>query len=165
MQRVLLAAVSSNGCIGSSGKLPWGKLSEDLKRFKAQTTGHAVLMGRKTYESIGKPLPNRLNIVVTRKWNSPLLCQVHPDLVFCRDLEWAYKFAARGRSLFVIGGAEIYRQCLPWIDEMHLTVLAEEYNGEAFFPEWPMSDDWSVVTKEAGLKPPNVQYVIYRRIK
>ncbi len=164
MQKIILAAVASNGIIGCNGKLPW-HLPEDLKRFKAQTTGHTVIMGRKTYESIGKPLPNRLNVVVTRNWNSHLLNQHYPNLTFCRNLETAWRCAAREHpTMFVIGGSEVYRQSLPLVDEMRLTVLPDEYEGDVSFPQWPISDDWSIVTKEAGHDSPDVQYITYRRI-
>ena len=164
-RKILLAAISENGCIGANGKIPW-HCSEDLKRFKQQTLGHALLMGRRTYESLGKPLPGRKNIVLTRDWTSPLLCTNHPDLLFCHDLLAALhcaKLTLRVECLFVVGGADVYRQSIPYIHEMRITKIPGTYPGDTFFPEWPLSDEWVEVHKEPGGLDANVEYVTYRR--
>lgn len=126
----VIAAVSKNGVIGSNGALPW-HISEDLKHFKTLTTGHAVIMGRKTYESIGRPLPNRRNIVVTRnaQWSAP-------NVEVAGSLADAVVLAQRTDPLpFVIGGAELYREALRTATHMYLTHVPREVEGDVYFPE------------------------------
>ncbi|HEX8312200.1 MAG TPA: dihydrofolate reductase [Chthoniobacteraceae bacterium] len=120
-----IAAMSLNRVIGASGKIPW-HLPEDFRWFKQTTSGHAVLMGRKTFESLGKPLPNRQNIVLTRGPEIPEVTTIH-DL---GDLEEA----ARGNEIFVVGGAEIYRQMVPKCSDLYLTIVQREVSGDTFFP-------------------------------
>jgi dihydrofolate reductase len=134
----IIVAMSKNRAIGNSNRLIW-KLSADLKRFKEMTTGAAVVMGRKTYESIGKPLPNRRNIVVTA--NSEYAadgCEIFGS--FDRALE------SCGHDCFVIGGAEIYRQAMAFADRIYLTLVHEELEGDAFFPE--IGKDWVKISRE-----------------
>ena len=121
-----IAAMSLNRVIGRDGKIPW-HLPEDFQWFKKVTTGHVVLMGRKTFESLGKPLPNRTNVVLTRGGDIPGVTTLH-DLA---DLS-ASHFAPR--EIFVIGGAEIYAQLLPRCRELYLSVVLREVEGDAFFP-------------------------------
>ena len=127
----LIAAVAKNGVIGDGNALPW-HLPEDLRHFKALTSGHAVIMGRKTWESLParfRPLPGRLNIVMTRdpSYAAEGAMVVHsmPEALT----------AAAGHSAFVIGGAELYAHALPLADRLELTELAREFSGDAFFPE------------------------------
>jgi dihydrofolate reductase len=150
----IIAAVSRNGVIGREGKLPW-HLPEDLKRFKKVTTGHAVVMGRKTFESIGKPLPERRNIVLTRRPNPKF---PEPVLHF-NSLEAALQACHEsGESeVFVIGGAEVYAQAMPLADRMMLTEIDRHVEGDAAFPEWNR-DDWKVVSREG-------MFVTYRRAR
>ena len=125
----LIAACSTNRVIGKNNTLIW-KVPGDLKRFKELTSGHTVLMGRKTYESIGRPLPNRRNIILSR--NKDLVvegCLVYSNLLEVLEL---YK-----NDLFVIGGEEIYRQTLGYADKVELTLIHKDYEGDAFFPEVP----------------------------
>jgi len=166
MQRIIIAAVAQNGCIGRDGKMPW-HIPEDLKRFKKQTVGNAVIMGRKTYESIGKPLVDRLNLVVTRNWQSSLLNEHNPNLVFCRDMISAFQCAkTRELGVFVIGGAEVYKQSLSMADEMRLTILPDEYEGDAFFPEWPVSSErWVIQEDKTECGSDGIKYVTYQRLK
>jgi dihydrofolate reductase len=122
----LLVAVAHNGVIGRHNRLPW-RLSADLKRFRALTLGHHVLMGRKTYESIGRPLPGRTNVVITRQ----------PDfqaegIMVAHSLEEALALAAGDEQIFVAGGAEIYRQALPRVDRIYLTVIHHDFEGDTF---------------------------------
>lgn len=131
-----IVAMAENRVIGADGDLPW-RLSEDLKFFKATTSGHALIMGRKTYDSIGRPLPGRLNIVVTR---SP-----RPDaegLVHVTSLDEAFAVAAReagrwGEEVFVAGGGEIYRAALPRTDKIWLTHVLHAVRGDTTYPEMP----------------------------
>lgn len=134
---VPIVAVARGRVIGRANGLPW-RLSEDLQRFKALTTGHPIVMGRKTFESIGRALPDRLNIVVTRNPNfespSPLVCT--------RSLHEAIEIGSRqGRVIFIIGGAEIYAQALPLANRIELTLIATDVaGGDAFFP--PLGNEW-----------------------
>jgi dihydrofolate reductase len=118
----LIAALARNRVIGRENQLPW-RLPEDLKRFKALTMGHPVLMGRKTSESIGKPLPGRLNLVVSRAGLS-----FDDALSKARD--------SGTDELFVIGGAQIYEKALPLADRMYLTLIDSDVEGDAYFPQW-----------------------------
>jgi dihydrofolate reductase len=134
MRKVIVAAVGRNGVIGVAGGLPW-RLPEDLARFKEITMGHALVMGRATYESIGRPLPGRSNIVLTR---SPDWSGDGVDVV--SSLQEAVDLAAdRGQDVFFSGGAEVYRMALDISDRLELTEVDAEPDGDTFFP--PV--DWS----------------------
>jgi dihydrofolate reductase len=138
---VLIAAVAANGVIGADNQLPW-RLPEDLKRFRALTLGHAVIMGRKTWESLPRALPGRQNIVVTRQrgyaaagadaapsFAAALDCVRLPEPVFC------------------IGGGEIYRAALPFATTLQLTEIARAFDGDARFPPFERSD-WREAARE-----------------
>jgi dihydrofolate reductase len=120
-----IAAMSLNRVIGRKGKIPW-HLPEDFRWFKQKTVGNVVLMGRKTFESLGKPLPKRTNVVVTR---GPEI----PGVITLRDLA-DFDPAQFAQPVFVIGGAEIYAQLLPRCSDLFLTVVQREVEGDAFFP-------------------------------
>jgi len=125
----LIAAVAANGVIGNGNALPW-RLPEDLKHFKALTLGHPVVMGRKTFESIGRPLPERRNLIVTRNaaYAAPgceTVASLHAALAACRDAD----------EIFVIGGAQIYAEALPLAARLYLTEIQKEFPGDARFPE------------------------------
>jgi dihydrofolate reductase len=140
----IVAAMASNRVIGNRGALPW-HLPEDLKRFKELTTGHPVIMGRKTFESIlaalGKPLPNRRSIVVTRSADyASQGCEV------ATSLAGAIRIAS-AQAAIVIGGAEIYAQALPLADSMHLTEIDARFDGDAWFPEFDRSE-WLETARE-----------------
>jgi dihydrofolate reductase len=127
----IIVAVAENDVIGRANRLPW-RLSADLRRFKAMTWGKPILMGRKTHESIGRALPGRDNIVMTR---SKLFAA--EGCVTVDSLEAARQAAGLGTTLMVIGGAEVYRQCLPMTTRIHLTLVhAVIEGGDAFFPDW-----------------------------
>lgn len=125
-----IAAMSDNRVIGINNQLPW-RLPADLRHFKSLTTGHPILMGRKTYESIGRPLPNRINIIITR---NPAL--TIPDCIVVTTFEAALERAAalEKQEIFIIGGAEVYQQSLPFLDRIYLTVVHDNFEGDAFFP-------------------------------
>lgn len=137
----IIAAVASNGVIGGENRLLW-HISEDLKYFKALTTGHPVVMGRKTWESLGRPLPGRTNVVVTRQAYEAPGCRV------VHALEEAFALFAPQEEVFVIGGAEIYAQALPHADRLFLTQVHHPYEGDTRFPEWERSQ-WRLVEQEA----------------
>ena len=137
----LIAAVAANGVIGADNQLPW-RLPEDLKRFRALTLGHAVIMGRKTWESLPRALPERQNIIVTRQhgyaaggadtapsFAAALGCVRMPEPVFC------------------IGGGEIYRAALPFATTLHLTEIAHSFDGDARFPPFERND-WRETARE-----------------
>lgn len=126
----LIAAVARNGVIGAGNALPW-HLPADLKRFKALTWGHPIVMGRRTFESIGRPLPGRINIVVSR---DPGFAADGIQVADSPDAALA-QAAALDALVFVIGGAQLYAQCLARADRIHLTRLDLEVAGDAFFPE------------------------------
>ncbi len=143
MRISLIAAMTPNRLIGANGSLPWHK-PEDLRHFRELTTGHTVLMGRKTYDSVGRPLPKRRNLVLTRKgWASPP-AGIEP----VATLDEAMKLAdqAGETELFVVGGAEIYRLALPVAVTMYLTFvhLPQEPAGDTWFPEWK-PEEWEKV--------------------
>ncbi len=123
----LIVAISQNGVIGANNKLPWS-LPADLKRFKELTMGHPILMGRKTFESIGKPLPGRTNIVITRQ--KEFACC---GAVTAPSLEKALEMCADASEVFVIGGAEIFRQALPPAGKIYLTLIHQDFDGDARF--------------------------------
>ncbi|MBI2537015.1 MAG: dihydrofolate reductase [Gemmatimonadetes bacterium] len=136
----LIAAMAQNRVIGRNHALPW-HLPADLQRFKSLTMGHTVLLGRKTFDTIGKPLPGRRWIVLTRDrgWR-------HAGVDVAHDLDEALPSVARDVEVFVAGGAEVYAQALPRADRIYLTVIHAEIEGDARFPaldlsEWRLVDD------------------------
>jgi dihydrofolate reductase len=134
MRVSLIAALAKNRVIGNGNKLPW-HLPEDLKRFKAITMGHPVVMGRRTFESIGRALPGRLNVVVSRKPHAGTMGTVAWSKSIDEALERASQ-APGGEEVFVIGGAEIYKLALPRADRLYLTLIGHDVEGDAYFPEW-----------------------------
>lgn len=124
----LVAAVAANGIIGAAGQLPW-RLPEDLQHFKHLTMGHPVIMGRRTWESIGRPLPGRENIVVTR---SAQLAA--PGCRVAHSLDEALAAAGSADAVFVIGGGDLYRAALPLAETLLLTEIRRDFPGDAFFP-------------------------------
>ena len=131
----IIVAVARNGVIGGGNTLLW-HISEDLKRFKALTTGHPVVMGRKTFESLGRPLPNRTNVVVTRQ---------HIEIP--GSLEEALALFPAQEEVFVTGGGQIYAQALPLADRIYLTTVMRDYEGDTRFPDWNRSG-WTEVFRE-----------------
>lgn len=141
----LIVGLARNRGIGLRGALPW-HVPEDLKRFKALTMGHAILMGRKTHESIGRPLPGRRNIVITRGQGS------FPGCERARSLEAALELVAEDALPFIIGGAQLYAEALPLVTHLFLTQLDRDVEADAFFPELDPSL-WREVHREAGSTP------------
>ncbi|HEY8341737.1 MAG TPA: dihydrofolate reductase [Calditerricola sp.] len=156
---VLVAAMGRNRVIGKAGGLPW-HLPADLARFRRLTTGKVVLMGRKTFEAIGRPLPHRVNVILTRRrdWRPEGGTVVHSLA------EALARFG--GEDLYVIGGAAVFRQFLPLADRMHLTHIEAEVDGDTWFPPFDEAE-WAVVAKEKGPKdaqnPYDYWFVEYRR--
>ncbi|MDP6469021.1 MAG: dihydrofolate reductase, partial [Pirellulaceae bacterium] len=125
MRTSLIVAIANNDVIGVNGDLPW-KLSDDLRRFKQLTMGHSIIMGRKTYESIGRLLPGRTSIVVTRQ----KAYSVKPGALLAHSVTAAVDLARESSEVFIIGGAEIYRVALPLVDRMYVTAVAAEVAGD-----------------------------------
>lgn len=134
----LVVAVAENGAIGKDNQLLW-HLPDDLKQFKKLTSGHTVVMGRKTYESIGKPLPNRTNVIITRNENYEA-----PGCIVVSSLEEAIRTES---DVYIIGGAEIYQQALPLTDRIHLTEVQASVEGDTFFPKLD-SAEWHELSRE-----------------
>jgi len=129
MKLSIVVAVAANGVIGRDNELPW-HLPADLRQFRQTTMGKPILMGRRTYESIGRPLPGRTNIVITRDEGYSA-----EGCVVVHSIEAAMLAAAPAEEIMVIGGAEFYRQVLPYTDTIYLTRIHEDFEGDTFFPE------------------------------
>lgn len=138
----IIVAVARNGVIGDKNTLLW-HISEDLKHFKSLTSGHPVIMGRKTFESLGRPLPNRTNVVVSRQAAEIPGCTLVRSLDEALDL-----FPDPAEEIFVIGGAQIYAEALPRADRFYLTRVEHDYEGDTRFPEWNLGE-WRLVASEA----------------
>ena len=137
-----MVAVADNGVIGRRNGLPWSQ-SADLTRVKAVTSGHTVIMGRRTFDSVGRPLPNRRNIVVSR---SPGFRS--DGVTVAPTLDAAFELAAGDGEVFVMGGAEVYRQAWLRTDRLYVTLVHASPEGDAFF-HLPPLDDWTLVSSEA----------------
>jgi dihydrofolate reductase len=151
----MIAAVAKNGAIGQGGQLPW-HLPEDMKHFRALTTGHAVIMGRKTFESIGRPLPKRRNIVITRQRDLRIAsCDVTNDLLAAIALA-----ESEDACPFIIGGAAIYREAMHLATHLFITEVDRDIEGDVYFPAMPA--EFEVVERRAG-ETPELTFVTYER--
>ena len=155
----LIAAVAKNGVIGANGKLPW-RLPEDLKHFKKLTLGHPVIMGRRTWDSFGKPLPGRENIVVSRQHGFKAA-----GANCAASVEAAVALCTGEPVAFVIGGAEIYAAALPLADGLVLTEIDKDYQGDTGFPDWDRTQ-WRASQKETHTSNEGVRFsfVLYEKI-
>ena len=151
MTIILIAAVGANGVIGRDNDLPW-RIREDLQHFKQLTLGHTLVMGRKTYDSIGRPLPRRRTVVVTRQpdWSADGVEVVH-------DVEDALKQTG---DLYVAGGGEIYRQALPYADRLELTEVDQSPAGDVTFPSFNRSE-WQETARD---RHDGFTFVTYDRV-
>ena len=140
--------MASNGVIGIEGRMPW-HLPQELKLFRRLTNGQTVIMGRKTFDSIGKPLPNRNNIVVTKKKHK------RDDVIFCSNIHDSIQYAqSLSERVYIIGGASIYKQSMPYVDKMYITTVFGDYDGDTYFPniEWDLWEmNKSLIFKEFKL--------------
>jgi dihydrofolate reductase len=153
--------MSSNRVIGKDGGLPW-KIPEDSRFFRDKTMGHIMLMGRTTFDSFGRPLPGRLHVVVTRQMDyRPAGAQVFHSLesalLFCRSQtqEW-------GNEVFIVGGAEIYRELLPITERIYMTEIDQEFQGDAYFPEID-PDEFTETARSSRTEPLPYHFVTYDR--
>lgn len=152
-----IAAMSSNRVIGKDNKLPW-KIPEDMKRFRTITSGNPVIMGRKTYESIGKPLPGRQNIILSTqtdyKVEGALVFQgINQALAYCEN-------NFEDKEVFIIGGEQIYTHGMKYVRKIYLTIVNQEFEGDAFFPEF---EGFKETSREERQEPIPHSYVIYER--
>jgi dihydrofolate reductase len=157
----LLVAMDKNNLIGRDNDLPW-RLPADLAYFKRVTMGHSIIMGRKTFDSIGRPLPGRENIIITRnKEYMAKGCKV------IHSTNEVLEMDEKDKELFVIGGAEIFKELLPFADRLYLTEIDDVFYGDTYFPEFSLQD-WKVVSSEKGPKdeknPYDYTFVVYERI-
>jgi dihydrofolate reductase len=151
----IIAAMSERGVIGNRGAIPWD-IPADRRRFRELTMGHTLIMGRKTFESIGRPLPGRRNIVLSRK----------PDYkaegcVICGSLDEALLACADSGEVFICGGEELYRKALPLADNIFLTIVHSDPEGDAFFP--PVPDDFIETERSDITDKTGGTFIVYRR--
>lgn len=159
----IVVAKASNNVIGAKNDLIW-HLPNDLKHFKNLTSGHPIIMGRKTYESLGRPLPNRTNIVVTRdsNWTADGIVKVN-------SLEKAIDSALKiDEDIYIIGGGNIYKQAMEFTDILYITEVHHEFDGDTYFPEID-TDDWEEIERENFKKdekhPFAYSFVTYKKVK
>ncbi|WP_310556043.1 dihydrofolate reductase [Flavobacterium sp.] len=138
----IIAAVGKNNELGKDNKIIW-HLPDDFKRFKALTTGHYIIMGRKTFESFPKPLPNRTHIVISRNHNY----QVPDGCFVVNSIEKAIEMCPKNETLFIIGGGEIYKQSIEITDTIELTRIHNTFDADAYFPEIDLNK-WKLVASE-----------------
>lgn len=158
----MIAAASENNGLGKNNQLVW-HLPDDFKRFKQITSGHHIIMGRKTFESFPKPLPNRTHIIITRDKNYKA-----KDCIIAHSLKEAFLYAKKDQNPFVIGGGEIYHLALPYVDEIELTRVHTEIEADAFFPEIS-PNNWELIAEEFHPKDEKHQYSFtyqtFKRVK
>jgi dihydrofolate reductase len=147
----LIAAAAENNALGKDNELLW-HLPEDFKRFKQITSGHYIIMGRKTFESFPKPLPNRTHIIITRQEE-----YLAEGCLVVHSLEEALKIAPQNEEVFIIGGAQIYQQALPFADKIDLTRVHTSLDADAFFPEFNASE-WNLAFSEKQSKDEKHQF-------
>jgi dihydrofolate reductase len=145
--------MADNRVIGVNNRIPW-HLPDDLKLFKRLTMGHHIVMGRKTYESIGRLLPGRPTVIVTRQPDYAVA-----GAIIAHSLQDAINAAARDDEIFVIGGAQLFREALPIADRIHLTLVEAKPEGDTFMPEFDITQ-WSQVSRE---EKPGYRYVLLER--
>ena len=161
----LIAAMDRNGLIGAKGQMPW-HLPEDLRWFKENTMGNPILMGRKTYESIGGKLPGRSNLVLSRNKN----LKVEEGVAVIPDLPSAITLAEQlitepEQKIFVIGGAQIFKECLPLSQYLYLTFIDTEFEGDTYFPEYDKSQ-WELLSQKESHTKEGIKltFTIWKRL-
>jgi len=160
-----IVAVAANDVIGNKNALPWD-IPEDMKFFRDKTKGRALIMGRKTFESVGHPLPHRLNVVVTRnkdfKFDAPKVV-VQPDLKsaieFCRSQTSKY-----GEEIFIIGGGEIFKESMDVVDVIYLTRIHKDFPGDIVYPKVPLKD-FELIEQRDRTEPVPFSFLTYMRRK
>ena len=160
----IIVAKAKNNIIGKNNKLLWS-LPEDLKRFKKLTTGHTIIMGRKTFDSLGRILPNRKHIVFTQ---NPDFKVEDENVEIVHSMLEIKQYIDDENENFVIGGAMIYNLLLPYTKKMYVTEINQDFEGDAFFPKINL-EDWKIIEREKGIKNEKnnleYEYVTYERIE
>lgn len=158
----IIVAVAENNVIGKDNKLIW-HLPEDLKRFKNLTTGHTIIMGRRTFESLGRVLPNRKHVILC---NDMKMNIDNKNVEILEDISMLDKYINSEEENFVIGGATIYKLLMPYAKKIYLTQIYQEFEGDVYFPIIE-KDKWKIVEREKGLKneenPFDYEYITFER--
>ena len=158
----IIVAKASNNVIGKNNSLIW-HLPEDLKRFKALTTGHTIIMGRRTFESLGRVLPNRKHVILCNDMEMDIEDE---NVEILEDISMLDKYINSEEENFIIGGATIYRLLMPYANKMYITEIDQEFEGDVSFPEIN-KEEWDIIETEKGLKdeknPYDYNYVTYVR--
>lgn len=158
----IIVAVAENNVIGKDNKLIW-HLPEDLKRFKRLTTGHTIIMGRRTFESLGRVLPNRKHIILC---NDMEMKVDDENVEILSDISMLKKYIESDEENFIIGGATIYRILMPYANKLYLTKIYKEFEGDVYFPEIK-ENEWKIIEKEKGIKnednPFDYEYITFVR--
>lgn len=157
MEIIIIAAMASNKVIGKNNDIPW-HIPEELKQFKEKTLGSTVIMGRKTFESIGFPLPERKNIILTKKSS-----YTQPNCITTHSVEEALALCNLEKKVFILGGADIFQQTLPITDTIYLTVLDRSVEGDTYFPVFSDKDFAEVQREEYSTCEPYT-VITYKRI-
>lgn len=159
----IIVAVAENNVIGKDNQLIW-HLPEDLKRFKQLTTGHTIIMGRKTFESLGRVLPNRKHVVLCKS-NKLEIQDENVEVI--SDIKLLDRYIQSEEESFVIGGASIYELLMPYVNKMYITKIHQDFEGDVYFPK-VNEEEWRITLKENGLKdeknPYDYEYINYERI-
>lgn len=163
-----IVAAAANGVIGRKGELPWN-IPEDMRWFRDRTKGHALIMGRKTFEAVEHPLPNRLNVIVTRQKNyipkssKSINSPVHVVSTIEEGIEYCKKFLAQyGNEIFIIGGGEIYHQSVKYVDTIFLTRIHKAYEGDASYPD-PDLNEFKLVESLDRTDPEPFSIMTFKR--
>ena len=158
----IIVAIANKNVIGKDNKLIW-HLPEDLKHFKEITSGHKIIMGRKTFESLGRILPNRKHIILCNDMEMDI---ENDDVEILDDISKLDKYINSEEECFVIGGATIYRLLMPYSNKMYITKINNDFDGDVYFPEIK-EDEWKITSKKQGLKneenPYDYEYLTYIR--
>ncbi|MCX6755996.1 MAG: dihydrofolate reductase [Candidatus Nomurabacteria bacterium] len=153
----IIVAISKNNAIGKDNTLLWN-IPDDLKHFKEITSGHTIIMGRKTFESIGRPLPNRRNIIITRDAS-----YTHEGTEVVNSLIKALDACKYEDEVFIIGGGEVYKQTLPFADKLYVTHVEKEFDADTFFPEIK-STEWGGISSEEHFEnDPPYRFSVYKK--
>ena len=157
----IIVAIANENVIGKDNKLIWN-LPEDLKRFKEITTGHKIIMGRKTFESLGRVLPNRKHIILCNDMEMDI---ENENIEILDDISKLDKYINSDEECFVIGGATIYKLLMPYTSKMYITKINESFEGDVYFPE--IKEEWKEISREKGLQneenPYDYEYITYVR--
>ena len=160
-----VVATAKNNVIGAENKLPW-HIPEDLKFFQDITKKKALIMGRKTLQSLGEPLPDRLNVVITRQKNFKkegviVFHSILEAMNYCKEQSIVKKY---GIEIPIIGGAEIYKQTLPYVKRIYLTRIYKDYEGDAFYPNLP-ENQFKEVERKDRIEPVHFSFLTYDRVQ